>query len=73
MEFALSLYQFYECNFSFNLSFQFKSMFFAASKQQVSYTDFRDVNNEWIYFQRVKPFDVLQVESHVIPLALHRF
>lgn len=48
-------------------------MFFAASKQQVSYTDFRDINNEWIYFQRVKPFDVLQVESHVIPLALHRF
>ena len=48
-------------------------MFFAASKQQVSYTDFRDINNELIYFQRVKPFDVLQVESHVIPLALHRF
>lgn len=48
-------------------------MFFAASKQQVSYTDFCDINNEWIYFQRVKPFDVLQVESHVIPLALHRF
>lgn len=50
-------------------------MFFAASKQQVSYTDFRDINNEWIYFQRVKPFDVLQVECPfvVIPLALHGF